>query len=110
MLQNPKRTRKDLSDASQHSHGYCFAMGLPLVPCFFQLAQNLDAEEKQELKTLISAYKQDREDIFTSTTFPIGEEPNNASWTGFQMVSTTKADSGHLLSSASCATRSRKPR
>jgi len=43
MLQNPKRVRQDLSDVSQHGHGYCFAMGLPFVPCFFQLARNLDA-------------------------------------------------------------------
>jgi hypothetical protein len=97
MLQNPKRTRQDLSDASRHGHGYCFAMGLPFVPCFFQLAQNLDAEGKQELKALITTYKQCSEDIFTSTTFPIGDEPCNASWTGFQMASTSKPNSGHLL-------------
>ncbi|MCX6997399.1 MAG: hypothetical protein NTV49_10015 [Kiritimatiellaeota bacterium] len=97
LLQNPKRTRKDFSDAYQHSHGYCFAMGIPFVPCFFQLAQHLDDDGKKELKALIAVYKKDREDIFTSITFPIGDEPNNASWTGFQMVSTRRADSGHLL-------------
>lgn len=97
MLQNPKRTRKDFSDASRHGHGYCFAMGIPFVPCFFQLAQYLDDDGKKELKPLISAYKKDRADIFTSTTFPIGDEPSNASWTGFQMVSTQTAGTGHLL-------------
>jgi hypothetical protein len=29
MLQNPKRTNPERSDAPQHSHSYCFAMGLP---------------------------------------------------------------------------------
>jgi len=97
MLQNPKRTRKDLSDAFQHSHGYCFAMGLPFVPEFFQSAQLLDPEGKKELKELIALYKVHREDMFTSTTFPIGNEPDNATWAGFQMVSTRKPGSGHLL-------------
>ena len=97
MLQNPKRTRRDVSDAYLHSHGYCFAMGLPFVPEFFQSAQLLDEEGQKELKELIGVYKQARPDIFTSTTFPIGEEPTNASWTGFQMVSTIRQNSGHLL-------------
>jgi len=56
LLQNPQRTRKDFSDAYQHSHGYCFAMGIPFVPCFFQLAQYLDDDGKKELKTLIAVY------------------------------------------------------
>jgi hypothetical protein len=96
LLQNPKRTRTDLSDASQHSHGYCFAMGLPFVPCFFQSAQYLDQEGRTELKDLIKIYKASREDIFTSFTFPIGNLPDNESWTGFQMVSQQR-DGGYLL-------------
>lgn len=96
LLQNPKRTRTDLSDAHQHGHAYCFAMGLPFVPCFFQSAQFLDNEGQAELKTLIARYKRVREDLFTSLTFPIGTEPNNASWSGFQMVS-TRRDGGHVL-------------
>jgi hypothetical protein len=96
MLQNPKRVDREKSDAWQHSHGYCFAMGLPFVPCFFQLAQFLDAEGQAELKALIALYKQHREEIFTSYTFPIGQKPDNASWSGFQLA---KPDGrgGHLL-------------
>ena len=97
MLQNPQRTRKDVSDAGQHSHGYCFAMGLPFVPCFFQSGQFLDPAGQKELAALIQIYKRQREDMFTSTTFPIGDEPDNASWSGFQMVSTRQPGSGHLL-------------
>lgn len=97
MLQNPKRVNAGSSDANQHGHGYCFAMGLPFVPCFFQLAENLDAGGKQEIKAIIAAYKNARADIFTSTTYPIGDEPDNASWTGFQMTSTSTANTGHLL-------------
>lgn len=97
MLQNPERTRKDVSDAHLHRHDYCFAMGLAFVPEFFQSAQYLSETGKQQLLPLIAAYKTARPDIFTSTTYPIGEEPNNASWTGFQMVSTTRDNGGHLL-------------
>ncbi len=97
MLQNPERTRRDVSDAYLHSHDYCFAMGLAFVPEFFQSAQYLSETGKAQLMPLIAAYKTARPDIFTSTTYPIGEEPSNASWTGFQMVSTTREDGGHLL-------------
>ena len=96
MLQNPQRTRPDLSDARQHGHGYCFAMGLPFVPCFFQSAQYLDAAGRKELRDLIKLYKTCRADLFTSLTFPIGDEPDNASWSGFQMVSQQR-NGGHLL-------------
>jgi len=96
MLQNPQRTRRDLSDAWQHSHAYCFAMGLPFVPCFFQSAQYLDAAGRTELRDLIKVFKSCREDIFTSLTFPIGDLPDNSSWSGFQMVSQQR-NGGHLL-------------
>ena len=96
MLQNPKRTRKDLSDAYLHGHAYCFAMGLPFVPCFFQSAQYLDADGRRELKELIRVYKGCREDLFTSVTYPVGDEPDNASWSGFQMAS-ARRDGGFLL-------------
>jgi hypothetical protein len=96
LLQNPQRTRKDISDAYLHGHGYCFAMGLPFVPCFFQSAQFLDEAGRQELKNLIRVYKAHRADIFTSTTYPIGDLPDNASWSGFQMTSTQR-HGGYLL-------------
>ena len=96
MLQNPKRTRRDVSDAYLHSHGYCFAMGLPFVPEFFQSAQFLDEEGRKELKALIALYKRHRDAIFTSYAFPIGDEPDNASWSGFQMVA-PDLKQGYLL-------------
>jgi hypothetical protein len=95
MLQNPKRVGP-YSDAREHSHGYCFAMGLPFVPCFFQSAQYLDPAGRKELRDLIRVYKSSRNDIFTSLTFPIGDLPDNASWSGFQMVGKQR-NGGHLL-------------
>ena len=73
-----------------------FAMGLPFVPCFFQSAQYLDEAGRSEMRDLIRVFKTCREDIFTSLTFPLGDLPDNASWSGFQMVSTQR-QGGHLL-------------
>lgn len=86
MLQNPKRTNPERSDGPQHSHSYCFAMGVPFIPCFFQSAQYLDPGGQEELKNFITLYKKHREAIFNCYTFPIGDKPDNQSWSGFQMV------------------------
>ena len=96
MLQNPKRTNKERSDAFLNSHSYCFAMGLPFIPAFFQSAQFLDKEGQQELKQLIVVYKKYRNDMFNCYSFPVGDIPSNDSWSGFQMVD-EMAGSGYLL-------------
>lgn len=96
LLQNPKRVDTRYSDADKHGHGYCFAMGLPFIPIFFQSAQYLDEAGRQELKSLISLYKEYREKMFDCYSFPIGETPTNASWAGFQFIN-DKQDEGYLL-------------
>lgn len=96
MLQNPKRVDRRYSDAPLHGHGYCFAMGIPFVPVFFQSAQFLDEEGRQELKELIALYKEHRLNIFESYSFPIGETPDNESWSGFQFVNDGQNE-GYLL-------------
>ena len=35
--------------------------------------------------------------MFTAYTFPIGEQPDNESWSGFQMVSETGLKNNYLL-------------
>jgi hypothetical protein len=97
MLQNPKRTNPERSDAPQHSHSYCFAMGVPFIPCFFQSAQYLDPQGEKELKNFIALYKKHREAIFNCYTFPIGNKPDNQSWSGFQMVNETDKNSNYIL-------------
>jgi hypothetical protein len=97
MLQNPKRANPERSDGPQHSHSYCFAMGVPFVPCFFQSAQYLDAGGQEELKTFISRYKKHRDEIFNCYTFPIGDKPDNQSWSGFQMINEENSNGNYLL-------------
>jgi hypothetical protein len=96
MLQNPKRANPERSDAPQHSHSYCFAMGVPFVPCFFQSAQYLDKQGQEELKNFVALYKKHRRNIFESYSFPIGEKPSNDSWSGFQFVNESM-DKGYFL-------------
>ncbi len=97
MLQNPKRANPERSDGPEHSHAYCFAMGVPFIPCFFQSAQNLDADGREEIKKFISVYKENRKEIFNCYTFPIGDKPDNESWSGFQMINSKEGGSGYIL-------------
>lgn len=97
MLQNPKRVDGRYSDAPQHGHAYCFAMGLPFIPVFFQSAQYLDDEGRRELKQLISTYRDNRRKMFECYTFPIGDMPSNGSWSGFQMADESQREGFILL-------------
>ncbi len=97
LLQNPKRTNPERSDAPQHSHSYCFAMGVPFVPCFFQSAQYLDEQGQAELTSFIALYKKHREAIFNCYTFPIGDKPDNQSWSGFQMINEDEKGNNYIL-------------
>ena len=97
MLQNPKRANPERSDGPAHSHSYCFAMGVPFIPCFFQSAQNLNAAEQEEIKKFISLYKENRKEIFNCYTFPIGDKPDNQSWAGFQMMNEKNSAGNYIL-------------
>ena len=83
--QNPSRTNPKFSDANQHSQSYCALSAFMAAPSCFMLSQLLKPEEREELKSIIKIYKENRREIFESFVFPIGDEPNNASWTGFQI-------------------------
>jgi hypothetical protein len=83
-VQNTDRVNRQLSEAYQYSHGYAFAVSMMATPVFFQLTQYYSDAARDELRPLISLYKQHRENIYDGYVFPIGEEPDNASWAGFQ--------------------------
>lgn len=93
-IQNGARINPKISDASLHDPAYLFAQTMMGVPIFFQETQFYSEEDKAVLKPLINIYKQHREKIFSGYTFPIGDEPDNASWSGFQCV---LEDRGYLL-------------
>jgi hypothetical protein len=94
--QNPSRTNPEFSDANQHSQSYCALSAFMAVPSCFMLTQLLQPDERDELRKIIAVYKAYRKEIFESYVFPIGSEPNNASWTGFQIYHPEKK-SGYLM-------------
>ncbi|MCF8714689.1 hypothetical protein JM658_07585 [Joostella atrarenae] len=94
--QNPSRTNSEFSDAVKHSQSYCAMTAFVGVPAGFMLTQLMKPEEKAELKKLIEIYKKERTIIFDSYVFPIGNKPNNASWTGFQIYHPDKK-TGYLM-------------
>ena len=83
-VKNVRMVNREKSDAYLHSQSYAVSTALMGVPLFFELVSTYTPEEKVEIRKLIDAYKKEREYIFASYVFPIGESPSNAGWSGFQ--------------------------
>jgi hypothetical protein len=94
--QNPTLTNPAFSDAVRHSHSYAAMASLVGVPSFFMLTQYLDPVAREEIKKLINIYKEHRHEIFGSYVFPIGAQPDNQSWTGFQICH-PESNKGYLM-------------
>lgn len=84
------------TDAYQHSQSYAALSAFMAAPSCFMLTQLLEPAERDELRKIISIYKENRKEIFESYVFPIGDEPNNTSWTGFQVYHPEKK-TGYLM-------------
>ena len=95
-VQNGERISLDKSDASRHSPTYLLAQTLMGVPLFFQETKFYSEAAKAELKPLIALYKKHRREIFDGFVFPVGDKPDNASWSGFQTV-LNEGLNGYLL-------------
>lgn len=93
-IQNCAMTNPNSSDAYLHTQSYATAIGLSGVPLLFMETQFLDRGARDEMKYIFSKYKYYRNEIFESYAFPIGDLPDNKSWTGFQYV---HKDGGYLL-------------
>jgi len=94
--QNPSLTNPQFSDANQYSQSYCALSAFMGAPSCFMLTQLLQPKEREELKKIIAIYKANRKDIFESYVFPVGDEPTNESWTGFQIYHPEKK-AGYLM-------------
>ena len=53
-------------------------------PIFFQETHYYSKKAREEIRPLLNIYKKYREDMYKGYVFPIGDEPDNQSWTGFQ--------------------------
>lgn len=83
-VQNKDMVNKEVSDAYKHSHQYTTAIPLMSTPLFFQETQFYSQQAKEEIKEVLTAYKKERGNIYECYVYPVGEEPNNDNWSGFQ--------------------------
>jgi hypothetical protein len=95
-IQNFQMVNREQSDAYKHSHSYEVALGLAGTPVFFQTTYYYQGKARDEIRDLVARYKAHREEMFTSYVLPIGDEPSNASWSGFQWYHPER-DSGYLM-------------
>ncbi|MCG8310119.1 MAG: alpha-galactosidase [Cytophagales bacterium] len=90
MTKDPTKT-----DAQLHNHPYVVAIALMSSPIFFQETHYYSEEARKEIKPLLSVYKKHREEMYAGYVFPLGDVPDNKSWTGFQNHN-PKTHSGYL--------------
>jgi hypothetical protein len=83
-IQNVDRVDPEQSDAFLHSHSYAVAIALMGIPLFFLETKHYSAGARAEIRAMLDLYKQHRLAIYRGIVHPIGEKPDNASWTGFQ--------------------------
>ncbi|MEJ6951444.1 hypothetical protein [Natronospora cellulosivora (SeqCode)] len=95
-IQNIDLVSKKYSEAYLYNHSYCVAIALMGTPLFFQETQYYSRKARNEIKRIIKKYKENRNQMLNGFVYPIGEKPNNSSWTGFQNYNNDKK-SGYLL-------------
>lgn len=83
-VQNTDLVLKDYSNAHLYGNLYSFAIAMMSSPLFFQETWKYNPEVREPLRNLISIYKKHRVKMYNGYVFPIGDLPNDASWTGFQ--------------------------
>ncbi|MCX6309141.1 MAG: alpha-galactosidase, partial [Bacteroidia bacterium] len=83
-VQNIEMVDTQASDAYKHNHPYAAAIPLMSTPLFFQETHFYSQQAKDQIKNVLAAYKNVRNDMYECLVYPIGNEPNNASWSGFQ--------------------------
>lgn len=83
-VQNIDRVSTAVSDAAAHTHAYCVAITLMGTPIFFQETHHYQEAARNQIRDLLALYKAHRAGIYAGYVYPIGDEPNNATWTGFQ--------------------------
>jgi hypothetical protein len=86
-VQNVRIVNPARSDAEAHSQEYAVALALASTPVFFMELQTLKDGDREAIKPLMAAYREHRDAMYDCTVHPIGKQPDNAQWSGFQLVS-----------------------
>jgi hypothetical protein len=95
-FQNKDLVEPDVTNVQEYSHGYLLAMTLMALPVFFQEVQKLSPEARDEIRPIMKAYQQHRLEMNRGYVFPIGDEPDDHQWSGFQSHD-PQTESGYLL-------------
>jgi hypothetical protein len=98
-FQLPIRNLNDFNKAGNgmlYNIEYCNAITFMGNPMFFEEVGSYNKESLARIKKNLEMYKKTRGQLKNSIVFPIGEQPNNESYTGFQAVN-EDGKTGHLL-------------
>ncbi len=95
-IQNIDMVDKSLSDAFMYNHPYVVAIGLIGTPLFFQETHFYSETARKVIKPVLTVYKKHREKMYEQFVYPIGDEPNNAGWPGFQWTDSDHSE-GYLM-------------
>ena len=82
-IQNPEVVDRDLSDAHLYSPEYCVATALMGTPLFMALPRHYSPRSRERIGRLLEIYGQHRRRMWDGIVFPLGDQPSNASWSGF---------------------------
>ncbi len=83
-IQNVDAAYPPETNADQYNHTYAVAIGLMGCPNFFQELKYLDDDAREEIRAILDIYKKVRPEIVKGYVYPIGDKPDDKSWTGFQ--------------------------
>ncbi len=83
-VQNIDQVNQKASDAYLYNQPYAVAIPLMSTPLFFQETHLYSQQSLNQIKPVLDAYKKVRSDMYACFVYPIGEEPDNQSWAGFQ--------------------------
>lgn len=95
-IQNVRTVDPDHSDARLHPQAYAVAIPLAATPVFFLELQTYDDADRAEIQPLLAAYRAERGDMYRGLVHPLGHQPDNRSWCGFQIHRDNDC-AGHLL-------------
>jgi len=84
------------SNAAQHRHDYALAITLMASPLWFCHPRELTDDAAAQFTPLLKTYKQHRTKLARGIVYPVGDEPSDASWTGFQSHDHAD-DAGYLM-------------
>lgn len=96
-IQNFALVNPGASDAHLHSTTYATALGLAGIPVLFQTTRLLTPGQRAGTKKVLEEYKKHRSAMFAAHVFPVGDEPDNKSWSGFQWFDPARPGEGYLL-------------